>query len=261
MSSNYANLLRGELSFKELRMRENDDGKNNDESLLLGFLRDAVNSDSSKNLKRRRSIAGRGSKNFNRRSKKIPQLLTTKDLLERRRRQNQQRPSTTPYSTKRSKIRGLRFSEASPNAAPHKHAKLDTSPPMVYIKSRRRPKTSGEPSLLSMVQTSSLKRDPGLTIDTSSSTLGGSSFLHNNANSRRPSTSPMVGISKSDAAMDEILNDFNRLPWGRRNIAVGKPIKRRGYRDSTHRISPQHLQFPAIDQLKERNVLPDRRER
>ena len=65
-------LLRGELSFKELRMRENDDGKNNDESLLLGFLRDAVNSDSSKNLKRRRSIAGRGSTIFNRRSKKVP---------------------------------------------------------------------------------------------------------------------------------------------------------------------------------------------
>ena len=42
-------------------MRENNDGKNNDESLLLGFLRDAVNSDSSKNLKRRRSIAGTGS--------------------------------------------------------------------------------------------------------------------------------------------------------------------------------------------------------
>ena len=62
-------LLRGELSFKELRMNENNDGKKNDESLLLGFLRDAVNSESSRNLKRRRSIAGREAI-FNRRSKK-----------------------------------------------------------------------------------------------------------------------------------------------------------------------------------------------
>ena len=117
-------------------------------------------------------------------------------------------------------------------------------------KSRRRPKTSGEPSLLSMIQTSSLKRDPGLTIDSSSSTLGGSSFLHNNANSRRPSTSPMVGTSKSDAAMDEVLNNFNRLPWGRRNIAVGKSIKRRGCRDSTHRISPSICSSPLSINLK-----------
>ena len=124
-------LLRGELSFKELRMNENNDGKKNDESLLLGFLRDAVNSESSRNLKRRRSIAGMGSNSFmgkrRPRNNSPGKLLTTKDLLERRRRQNQQRPSTTPYSTKRSKIRGLRFSEASPNAAPHKHAKLDTN--------------------------------------------------------------------------------------------------------------------------------------
>ena len=120
---------------------------------------------------------------------------------------------------------------------------------MVYTKSRRRPKTSGESSLLSMVQTSSLKRDPGLTIDTSSSTLGGSSFLNNNANSGRPSTSPMVGTSKSDA-MDEILSDFNRLPWGRRNIAVGKAIKRRGHKDTTHRISPSICSSPLSINLK-----------
>lgn len=154
-------LLRGELSFKELRTRGNNDGKNDDESLLLGFLRDAVNSDNTKSLKRRNSVSGKGNKNMmgKRRSRDKPtgKLLTTKDLRERRRRQNQQRPNTTPYSTKRSKIRGLRFSEASPNANPHKHAKLDTSPPMAYTQSRRRPKTSDGSSLLSMVQSSSLK--------------------------------------------------------------------------------------------------------
>jgi hypothetical protein len=162
-------------------------------------------------------------------------------------------PKTTPYENKKNKIRGLTCSEASPNTKPHSHAKLDTSPPLSYTRSKCT-HTSSALSLFSRNQISRTRNPQELSINISTSTIGGSSFLHNgNHNNKmggRPSTSPMAGTTNSNATMDDLMKEFNRLPWGRRNIAVGKAIRRRGHSSSTHRISPSICSSPLSINLK-----------
>ena len=179
--------------------------------------------------------------------------MTTADLRQRRRKKNQARPKTTPYVNKKNKIRGLTYSEASSNTKPHSHAKLDTSPPLSYTRSRRL-HTSSVSSLFSRSQISRTRKPQELSIDISTSTLGGSSFLHagndNITIGGRPSTSPMAGTANSNATMEDLMSEFNRLPWGRRYISVGKAIQRRGHRNSTHRISPSICSSPLSINLK-----------
>ena len=249
-------LIRGEISFKELRMMDDPNASKKDQSMLLGFLRDAVNTNDLTKAKRNSVSPGSRSQSYKGRTKKRNQprkLLSTKDLRERRRRQNQPRPHTTPYGDKKNRIRGLKYSEASPDAKPHSHARLDTGPPLSYTASRQRarPHTSSASSLFSIGKTSSLKNSQQLSLKTSTSTLGGSSFLHNgNSIGGRPSTSPMVGTSNSSNMMDDLMSEFNRLPWGRRNIAIGQPIRRRGHGNSTYRISPSICSSPLSINLK-----------
>ena len=244
-------LIRGELSFKQLRLGDQDGNGNGSDNLLLGFLRDAVTSSETK--KKRTSMSmGRKRSSF----RGVPEqtvLLTTADLRNKRRREalrSQARPMTTPVKANR-RNRSSTNRAATANS-PQKRQDRVLSPfhyprgsePGAKHAEKRKMKANMSLSEWGFAESSGRVNFGGSldegTKPRSAYQVIPASPLKTKERSRQNFARPNGPTKEKDIInliQHKRENGLN-IKWGRRKTLMGDNVRRRGAKNSTYRIAP-----------------------